>query len=80
MKEENDTLKASYASLPQPMTKPSVIAVLNQKASAADDSSKQIDKSFTKGQIDLKDFMNNYVDQRKEYHKYQHLKVKVSQS
>ena len=80
MKEENDMLKAQYESLPQPMNKQTVMSMLNQNANAADDSSKKIEKSLIKGEIDLKQFMNNYVDNRKVYHKYQLLKVKVSQS
>ena len=61
------------------MTKETVTGILNQKASEADSSSKQTDKAFIKGEIDLKSFMSNYVDQRKEYHKYKLLTVKVHQ-
>lgn len=59
--------------------KTNVINLLNQKASKADSEATVASKSFTRGEIDLKAFLDQYIGKRAEYHKFQVLKVKVNQ-
>jgi len=47
---------------------------MNAEASSAD----QLRKAATKGEIDIKVFMKEYLDKRVKYHKYDILKVKIA--
>jgi len=66
------------------MSKTTVIAVIDKKITTADNDSKLIEKAFYKGgavgQAAMKDFIDQYMEKRKAFHKYQILKVKVNQS
>lgn len=62
------------------MSKAKVLGVLDKKINSADaESNKQL-KDFTKSGANMKEFLNNYIQKRKEFHKYNIFKVKVSQS
>ena len=82
LEETNRELQAQVQSLGSNTSnsKQHVIGLLGQRASAADQETRAIEKNLVKGQIDLREFLDNYVKQRSEYHKYQLLKVKVHQS
>lgn len=55
-------------------------AILGQKARQSEVKSTAIEKQFLKSEIDAKTFMNNFIKERSDYHKYQILKVKIAQS
>lgn len=65
------------------MSKPQVISVLDKKIAAADSDSKALEKAFYKGSGGMgatKDFLEEFIKKRKDYHKYSIMKVKVAQS
>jgi hypothetical protein len=62
------------------MSKAKVISVIDKKISNADNNSRVIEKSYCKGQMDIKTFMSKYIDERKNFHKNSIMKVKVSTS
>jgi hypothetical protein len=62
------------------MSKGKVVSVLDKKISSVDNESRALEKNLAKGGIDLKSFLDEYIDKRKNFHKYQILKVKVNQS
>ena len=58
-----------------------VTQALSSKASTADFNSKTCEKTWLGGDgSDCRNFLDEYIKHRKEYHKYSMLKVKVSQS
>jgi hypothetical protein len=59
------------------MSKDKVVGALNQKSQALENECKVTEKKFLKEEMDVRAFMREYVKQRREYHKYQILKVKV---
>ena len=61
------------------MSKQKVIQVLDKKIRLADDEGRKYEKEFAKGNLDKRNFIENYLEQRKEFHKFQILKVKVTQ-
>lgn len=75
--EKNEVLKARQGSLAGVMSKQKVQGVLGQRANQADKDSKETAKKFTNGSMDLQDFVNDFLNQRKDYHKYQMFKIKV---
>lgn len=60
------------------MSKAKVIGVLDKKINAADSESSKLLKDFTKSGSNIKDFLALYTEKRKEFHKYNILKVKVN--
>lgn len=62
------------------MSKGTIVNIIDKKILNADKDSRDLEKQFTKGSINQKDFMDNFLTQRKNFHKYQILKVKVNQS
>ena len=78
-KEQNDRLKQQTAQLEGQTGKGPVTQALGQKASAADQASKGLEKSFINGGGDVSSFLGDYMKQRREFHKYSMLKVKVAQ-
>ena len=56
------------------------MGLLNQKAGNSDHEARNTEKAFLRNEIDMRAFLDTYVKQKSEYHKYQTLKVKVSQS
>lgn len=63
------------------MSKAKVIGVLDQKISSNDNEGKTLEKAFYKGsggQAAMKDFLDQLLLKRKEFHKYQILKVKLN--
>jgi hypothetical protein len=57
-----------------------VLSVLDKKVRIADEESRKVEKEFAKGGMDKRVFIENYLEKRKEFHKYQIIKVKVNQS
>lgn len=60
------------------MSKNKVLSVLDKKILASDNNSRRVEKDFIKGNIDKKNFVDKYLEDRKNFHKYQILKVKVN--
>ena len=60
------------------MSKDKVVAVLNQKIKQAEDNARKSEKEFTKQGGDMKQFLNQYLSERMDFHKYNILKVKVN--
>ena len=59
------------------------MAVIDKKISAADQETKALEKAYYKGgdgQSACKDFMEDYIEKRKAFHKYQILKVCVNRT
>jgi len=68
------------ASLSQGTSKESAVQIIGQRAKQAEQEAHKTEKQFLKEETNFKDFMTSYIKQRGEYHKYQMIKVKVSQS
>jgi hypothetical protein len=62
------------------MSKNKVLTVLDKKISNADNEGRAIEKQFYKGDMNLKNFMESFIQKRKDFHKYSIMKVKVNQS
>lgn len=62
------------------MSKAKVISVLEKKINIVDSEANKLLKDFTKSGADTKEFMNNYIKMRQEFHKFNIYKVKVNQS
>lgn len=62
------------------MSKFAIVNVIDKKIGSADRDSRDLEKQFAKGNISQKEFMDQYLAQRKDFHRYQILKVKVNQS
>ena len=62
------------------MSKQKIVSVIDKKISNADNETKQLEKAFYKGSVDQKNFIEGFLAKRKEFHKYQILKIKVNQS
>ena len=60
------------------MSKDKVVGVLGAKISEVDNNSRKLEKEYTKNGGDMRQFMNNYLKERMDFHKYQILKVKVN--
>lgn len=57
-----------------------MVEVLNKKIKNHDLNTKDIEKKFYKEQqIDMKQFVAQFMKERKEYHKFQIYKMKVGQ-
>ena len=52
--------------------------IVGKRIKQHDHSSKDLEKSLKEGNIDLKSFVEQFMDERKAYHKFQIYKVKVS--
>jgi len=61
------------------MSKAKVLSVIDKKINSVDTDSKTLEKSFFKGTTSTKDFLEEYLGKRKAFHKYQIMKVRVSQ-
>ena len=62
------------------MSKAKIVSVLDKKVNSTDVECKNIEKTFYKGGIDQKKFIEEYINKRKDFHKYSILKVKVNMS
>eukprot|EP00350_Pseudokeronopsis_sp_OXSARD2_P010745 CAMPEP_0170543636 /NCGR_PEP_ID=MMETSP0211-20121228/2686_1 /TAXON_ID=311385 /ORGANISM="Pseudokeronopsis sp., Strain OXSARD2" /LENGTH=62 /DNA_ID=CAMNT_0010847063 /DNA_START=797 /DNA_END=985 /DNA_ORIENTATION=+ len=62
------------------MSKQAISVILDKKIRMADDEGRKAEKDFGKGQISKKEFLEIYQEKRKDFHKYQILKVKVMQA
>jgi hypothetical protein len=65
------------------MSKAKVVQVIDQKINTSDSDAKTLEKNYCKGsggQAACRDFLEEYVKKRKDFHKYQILKVKVNMS
>jgi len=54
--------------------------VLDKKAAEADKQAEGTRKKFQKGGMGTNDFLNAYLEERKEFHRMQITKIKVRQS
>ena len=81
LEEQNRQLQMQVSSLGGSFSnsKKNVVSLLNQKASGVDTETKMTEKAFIRGEIDLRSFLDQYVNKRCDYHKYQTLKVKIGQ-
>ena len=62
------------------MCKQKVVQVIDQKINSADFASESLKKAFYKGQggpSNAKDFLEELLEKRKQFHKYQIMKVKI---
>jgi len=74
-------LKAQEASLLGQMSKGKVISVIDKKIQVAELEGESLAKAFYKGGSNAKnvrDFLDDYLEKRKAFHKYQILKVVVN--
>ena len=74
-------LKAQEASLLGQMSKGKVISVIDKKIQVAELEGESLAKGFYKGGSNAKnvrDFLDDYLEKRKAFHKYQILKVVVN--
>jgi hypothetical protein len=62
------------------MSKAKVLSVMDKKINSADAEGKTLEKTFYKGGLDQRSFIENFLEKRKAFHRYQILKVKVNQS
>ena len=62
------------------MSKTKIISVLDKKVNTADSECRNLEKTFFKGGVDQKKFIEEYISKRKDFHKYSILKVKVNMS
>ena len=53
---------------------------MDKKINNSDNESRNLEKTYYKGNMDTKAFIEQYMAKRREFHKYQILKVKVNQS
>ncbi len=61
------------------MSKGKILSIMDKKITKADSECKAIEKAFYKGGLDKKNFIENFMQKRKDFHKYQIMKVKVNQ-
>ncbi|CDW82104.1 vacuolar protein sorting-associated protein 37a isoform x2 [Stylonychia lemnae] len=80
LKQQNDQLSYQEQNIMNKMSKQKVISVIDKKISNADNESKQMEKQFYKGSIDQRNFIDGFLAKRKDFHRYQILKVKVNQA
>ena len=62
------------------MNKAKFVSVLDKKVISSDNECRNLEKTFYKGGLDQKTFMEEYINKRKDFHRYSILKVKVSLS
>jgi hypothetical protein len=62
------------------MSKGKIVTVIDKKIMQADNESAALGKNFAKGGKDVKSFLDEFIEKRKQFHKYQILKVKVNQN
>lgn len=62
------------------MSKQKVLTVIDKKINIADGETRKLEKDYVKESKDTKNFVKEYLQKRKEFHKYNILKVKVHQS
>lgn len=80
LRNELEDLKGRMKTVSQNMSKDKVLMTLGQRARMSEQKSTALEKQVIKHEIDIKTFMQQYVKERSDYHKYQMLKVKVAQS
>ena len=80
MKTENQRLNDELSAILNKMSKPKVISVIEKRISDTDNDGRKLEKDFQRGQMNLKQFIGDYMDKRKEFHKYQIHKIKVNQA
>ena len=78
LKEENDALKAQTASLSASSGKTPVLQALSQKAGVAEQAARTSEKAYLGGDGDTRAFLEAYMQQRREFHKYSMLRLKVN--
>jgi hypothetical protein len=81
LKEQNEMLKAQEQSLLGQMSKGKVISVIDKKINTVEAEGESLAKAFYKGGSNAKntrDFLDEYLEKRKAFHKYQILKVVVN--
>ena len=74
-------LKAQEASLLGQMSKGKVISVIDKKIHLVETEGDSLAKAFYKGGSNAKstrDFLDDYLEKRKAFHKYQILKVVIN--
>lgn len=60
------------------ISKKQIVDLLNKKIKEQELKTKEIEKKFYKeNELDLKEFVKSFMQDRKEYHKYQIFKAKV---
>ena len=62
------------------MSKGKVNSVLDKRINNADAEASKLLKECSKSGSNIKEFLNSYIEKRKEFHKYNIYKVKVNQS
>lgn len=62
------------------MSKPKIVTILDKKINSVDGEARALEKKFTKGEINQKSFMDEFIEKRKKFHTLQIMKVKVNQS
>ena len=62
------------------MSKQTLMTVIDKKVMASDTETRNLEKQYDKGGIDTKRFIEEFMEKRKDFHKYSILKVKVSMS
>ena len=67
-----------FSCLIQRTSKGKVLAVLDQKIQGLEVESESLKKAYYKGQGAAKDFVEQLLEKRIAFHKYQILKVKVN--
>jgi Modifier of rudimentary (Mod(r)) protein len=77
---ELEALNKQMSLVQQNLGKEKVTNILGQKAKQSEMKATAIEKQFLKSEIDAKSFINNFIKERSDYHKYQILKVKIAQS
>lgn len=80
LKSLHDDLRNAVSHAQQKSSKEIVVGLINQKIQQIDGEARANEKDLLKENIDIKTFMKSYIEQRTNYHKYQLMKVKVSQS
>ena len=60
------------------MSKDKVLSVLTQRINQADNESRKQEKDYLRNGGNLKSFLESYMKEKREFHKYNILKVKVS--
>jgi hypothetical protein len=50
------------------MSKPKVLSILDKKIIASDNESRKIEKEFLKGNVDKKNFVDDYLSKRMQFH------------
>jgi Modifier of rudimentary (Mod(r)) protein len=79
LKEQNEILKAQEASLLGQMSKAKIVAVIDKKINLSSAESDSLAKAFCKGgSKSTRDFLDEFLEKRKAFHKYQILKVVIN--